>query len=131
MDEVAGAGNRDHGQRSLLQFCANAKRQSGVNGFRQCGLPNTGEIELETIQAVGFHGIKSVLEARADKSPGEYPKLHQTPPSTSESFTFSPDSADLAMATSARMPATPSSMPAPCCGRPCKIASAKFSICSL
>src|SRR5882672_9706193 len=103
MDEVACAGNRDHDQRSLLQFCADSERQSGVDGFGQCGLPGARDVELETIQSAGLHGIKSFFETRADKSPGEYPKLHQTPPSTSDNFTFSPDSADLAMATRARM----------------------------
>lgn len=50
-----------------------------------------------------------------------------TPPSTSASLTGCPLSADRAIATSARIAA----MLAPCCGLPCRMTSAKPSICSL
>src|SRR6185436_5712914 len=105
--------------------------KSRLDRFRYARQSCTSKVELEAIQAVLLDGIKRLHKARAGKGPGEDPQLHQTPPSTSDNFTLSPVSADLAIATMARIPATPSSMPAPRNGCPCKIASAKLSICSL
>src|ERR1044071_482060 len=131
MDQITRTGYRHHPQCSFFQLCPDTNRQSWSYVIRQRGQSNTGKIELQAIQSIKLHRIHRLFQARANKSPGEYAELHQTPPSTSESFTFFPDSTDLAIATRARTLATPSSMFAPSCGRPCKIASAKFSICNL
>ncbi len=91
----------------------------------------TGHVELHALQAVRLNGVQDVHQRGSGKRLGEDPKAHHTAPATSASRTSSPLSADRAMATMARIEATPSSMSAPCKGAPWRIASANPSICSL
>src|SRR5260370_155904 len=104
--------------------------QSQVDGLWQGGQSSAGEIKLHALQPMTSRGSECLFEIRPGKRLGKNPQLHQTPPVISDNLTFSPDSADLAIATIALIAATPSSMRAPHCGRPWRIASAKLSICN-
>src|SRR5258706_15049837 len=97
----------------------------------ECWQTSAGQIELDTTQSMRSHGIEHVFYGRTSKRPGENPQSHHTPPVTSATEIHAPVSTEREIATRVRMAATPSSIPAPCRGTPCRIVSAKPSICRL
>src|SRR5579883_11069 len=103
----------------------------GINSIGQCRQPGTREIKLDAVQSAGFYGGECLLQRRPGKGLRKNSKAHHTPPLASDTFTFSPDSADLAMATMTLIAAKPSSIPAPRWVFPWSTVSAKSSICNL
>ena len=101
---------------------------------RHRGQTATGEVELHASVARITRGGEDRLGRRAGKGLREdaewrRAKWGHNAPETSSSRTGRPVSTERAMATMARMLATPSSASAPRMGAPCRIVSAKPSIC--
>src|SRR5439155_3189255 len=131
VNHVERARERGDAQAPRCSLLGNVLAECGVQHFGECRQSDARHVELHAIEAVRCYGIERLLQRRTCKRLRKDAELHHTPPVTSASRTRSPVSTDLAMATSARIAATPSSMFAPCCGAPWRIVSATPSIWSL
>src|SRR5580704_8720889 len=128
VNHIERAGDGGDGELALGNLVPDLPGGVGRNLVGHGRQASAGEIELDAIEAVGDDGVERGGECGAGEGFCENAEPHHTPPVTSDSFTLSPVSTERAMAVMARMAAMPSSMPAPCCGAPSRMAAAKFSI---
>src|SRR5262249_10987841 len=131
MNHVKRTRHCRHAQTAHGKCPPNALAQAAVNLFRHRRQPDARHVELHVFEAMRANRIQRRVECFAGKWLGKDADFHYTVPVASASRMHSPVSAERAIATIARMAATPSSIVAPCCGVWCRIVSAKPSICNL
>src|SRR5437588_726327 len=131
MDHVVGPRNCDDLDIFTQRCLTNTGDEGRGNLIWERWQTSGRHIELDTTQSMRSYSIEHIFYGRTCKRPGEDPQSHHTPPVTPATEIHAPVSTEREIATRVRMAATPSSIPAPCRGAPCRIVSAKPSICSL
>src|SRR5947209_4532391 len=131
MDHVVGPRNSRDLNASAHRRLTDTGYERGCDVIWECWKTSTAHIELDASQPMLSHGVEHALHHWTVKRLGEDSQSHHTPPVTSANDIHAPVSTEREIATRVRMAATPSSIPAPYRGAPCRIVSAKPSICSL
>src|SRR5436305_14843758 len=131
MDHVVSPRNCDNLDVSAQRCLTNTGDEGSGDFIWERWQTGGRHIELDTTQPMRSHSIEHIFYCRTSKRPGENPQSHHTPPVTSATEIHAPVSTEREIATRVLMAATPSSIPAPYRGAPCRIVSAKPSICSL